>query len=361
MRKKLTKGLLPLVILAIAAAIAWLMVNSRGELPRRERAQVAPSVDILVAQPGPVPVIIRSRGTVSARYDIELVSEVSGRVIWVAPEFVQGGLVEEGEPLLRIDPIDYEVALSEARAALAGAEFSLAEVQVVVMKAAIEEAKARVEAAKDRLRQAEIDLKNTEVVAPFDAIVDAKRVDLGQYVQSGAAVMKLLSTDRAEVRLPLLAADLPFLQYGQTADGGWHQATLIARFGAVQHHWQARLVRLERRVDEMTRVFYLVAEIDYPYDETRHGEPLSLGLFVEAEMVGREVPRATRLPRSAVHEGSHVYLVEEGALQRRPVTVLRREQNNVLVGEGLSSGDLVVESRLDLMVEGMPVTVERAE
>jgi RND family efflux transporter MFP subunit len=358
MRKLLKNGLLPVAILGFAAFLAWLMVNSRAELPRRESTVAPPVVDTLLARPGPVPVTVRSRGTVTAKYDIELVSEVSGRVVWVSPRFVQGGLVEAGEPLLRIDPIDYEVALSDARAALASAEFSLAEVQVVVMRAAIEEAEARVEAAKARLRQAEIDLKNTEITAPFDAIVDAKEADLGQYVQGGTAVMQLMSTDLAEIRLPLLASDLPLVGYGQNPDGSWQYATLGARFGATRHQWQARLVRLERRVDEQTRVFYLVAEVDHPYDESIHDPPLSLGLFVEAEIAGQEVPDATRLPRSALHDGSFVYVVEQDTLQRRAVTVLRREQNSVIVGAGLSAGDQVVTSRLDLMAQGMPVTVE---
>ena len=349
---------LPLLVLATAGLIAIAMVNSRADLPRKEQDALVPQVASVTVEPGPVPVTIHSRGVVSPRWNIDLVSEVAGRVDWVAPGFLQGGEVAEDQLLLRIDPIDYEVALSDARAALASAEFSLAEVQVVVMRAAIEEAEARVEAAKARLRQAEIDLKNTEITAPFDAIVDAKEADLGQYVQGGTAVMKLMSTHLAEIRLPLLASDLPLVGYGQNPDGSWQYATLSARFGATRHQWQARLVRLERRVDEQTRVFYLVAEVDHPYDESIHDPPLSLGLFVEAEIAGQEVPDATRLPRSALHDGSFVYVVEQDTLQRRAVTVLRREQNSVIVGAGLSPGDQVVTSRLDLMAQGMPVTVE---
>jgi RND family efflux transporter MFP subunit len=227
-----------------------------------------------------------------------------------------------------------------------------------VKRAAIDEAEARVEAAKARLRQAQADLDNTAIKAPFDAIVDIKRVDLGQYVQAGSPVMKLLSTSKAEVRLPVLAADIPFVQYGQRPDGSWHQATLISHFGDLDFRWQARLLRLEKRVDERTRVFYLIAEIEQPYDTQRHKHPLSVGLFVEADIPGREIENAVRLPRSAVHAGSLVYRVEQGVLRKREVTVLRKEQDTVIVGEGLDLGDIVVLSRLDLMVDGMAVSVE---
>ncbi len=130
----------------------------------------------------------------------------------MAPELLEGSAVKQGTPLLRIDPIDYEVALSTARAAVASAELSLAEVQVVVMRAAIGEAEAQLRAARDRLRQAEADLANTEIVAPFDAIIDIKRIDLGQYVQAGSGLMRLLGTGSVEVRLPLLASDIPFVR-----------------------------------------------------------------------------------------------------------------------------------------------------
>ena len=311
----------------------------------------------MVSRPGPVAVAVRSRGTVTPRRDIELVSEVSGRVIEVAPEFVEGGQVRAGATLLRIDPIDYEVALSDAQAALASARLSLAEVQVVLMKAAIEEAEARVQAAKDRVRQARADLANTRITAPFDAIVDGKRADIGQYVQTGTAVMRLMGTALVEVRLPVLAADVPFLRYGRQPDGSWPAVQLTANFGDVEHRWPARLMRVEQRVDEQTRVFYLVAEVDSPYDPQRYAMPLTVGLFVQADIPGREIPAATRLPRSALHAGHYVYLVEQGVLVKREVQPLRHEGGAVIVGEGLGEGDRVVLSQLDLMVEGMAVTV----
>jgi len=313
-------------------------------------------VEAVTVEPGPVPVTIRSRGVVSPRWNIELVSEVSGRVVWVAPGFLQGEEVREGQLLLRIDPIDYQVALSDARAALASAELSLSEVQVVKKTAGIKEAQARVEAARDRLRQAEVDLGNTEIKAPFDAVVDTKQADLGQFVQRGTPLMKLLGIDMAEVRLPLLAADVPFVSYGKDAQGNWPTVTLIANFGTVDYSWEARLARLERRVDQQTRVFFLDAEVDEPYDLARYPRALTMGLFVEASFAGHPIPDAVRLPRPALHNDSYVYLLREGRIYRQPVKLLRREQDSVIVG-GLEAGQQVVLSRLDLMIDGMAVAV----
>lgn len=347
---------LPIAVLALAALIGLIMVNSRAELPKRERQENLPLVETLRVEPGPVAVTLHSRGVVSPRWNTELVSEVSGRVTWVAPEVRAGGEVAEGQELLRIDPIDYEVALSDAKAALASAELSLAEVSAVKMQAAIEEAQARVDAAKARLKQAEVNLAKTRIAAPFDAVVDSKHADLGQYVQAGSSVMSLLGIEIAEVRLPVPAADVPFLRYGKDAGGEWHPATLTAQFGNVARSWPARLARLERRVDAETRSFFLVAEVDEPYSPERYERALVMGLFVEAEFRGADIPDAVRLPRSVLHSGGHVYVVREGRLYSEPVELLRREQGSVIV-RGLDSGQQVVVSRLDLVIDGMAVAV----
>ncbi|WP_165954383.1 efflux RND transporter periplasmic adaptor subunit [Seongchinamella unica] len=345
---------LPLAVVAIAAAVSLAIISSRPELPRRESIEVVPLVEVVTVQPGPVAVTIESRGIVTPRRSIDLVSEVSGRVDWVDSGFLQGEAVSEGQLLLRIDPIDYEVALSTAEASLASAELALAEVKALVKKAAIAEAQAGVTAARDRLRQAKVDLANTEIRAPFNAVVDIKQVDVGQYVTAGSSLMKLLSTDVAEVRLPLLASDVPYVDYGQYDDGTWPQIMLTASFGNIKHSWRARLARLERRVDEETRVFFVVAQVDEPYSRSLHSHILALGLFVEASFAGIAIDDAVKIPRSALHQSSYVYLVENGSLQRREVTLRRRESDSVIVS-GLEAGDLLVLTRLDLMVDGMPV------
>jgi RND family efflux transporter MFP subunit len=333
------------------------MINSRAELPRRESTIALPTVDTIRVEPGTLQMTIHSQGTVKAMQEIDLISEVSGRIISVAPEFVAGGRVSTGTVLLQIDPIDYEVAIAEARSALAAAKLRLSEVKVVLMRAAIEEAEAGVSAAEARLRQAKADLGNTKISAPFDAIIDSKQVDLGQYVTAGLPLMRLLSTDVAEVRLPILASDMPFIRTEPSSEGIPPAVVFKAVRGGNELSWQGVVTRLEKRVDEQTRVFHLVAQVRDPYDNLPGTEPFSAGLFVQARVEGTESLHAVRIPRSAMHTGNFVWLVENDRLHKRKVAVLRREQDHLIISEGLVSGDLLVLSRLGLMVEGTPVTL----
>jgi RND family efflux transporter MFP subunit len=360
MLSRTLRKVLPLLIVGVAILVAKIMIESRAELPRRPLVTSSPVVSTVRAEPGPVRARIISRGNVIPQRQISLIAELSGRIVWVAPEFVTGGRVAADAPLLRIDPIDYEVAVSAAEAAVASAELGLAEVKVLIKRAAIEEAESRLVAARDSLRKARADLAKTEVRAPFNAVIDSRHVDFGQYVSRGVVLMSLLGTDVAEVRLPVLGAELPFLRVGADSAGTWPQATLSAQFGAIRQEWTARLQRLENRVDSQTRVYYLVAAVDAPYALELHGQALTVGLFVDAEIEGTAVENAVRLPRSSLHAGNHVFVLDAGVLRRREVHVVRQEEGTVIVDEGLAAGDEVVTTRLDLMVDGMSVSVAGA-
>ena len=345
-------------MLVLAGVLASVMINSRAELPRHPAAVLAPVVHIVEVRPGPVQVQLKSQGTVTSQREIKLISEVSGKVIWVAPQYLTGALVEAGMTLLKIDPIDYQVGVSDAAASLASAEFALAEATVLIKRAAVKEAEALVAAAKDRLRKAKIDLDRTDIVAPFNAVIDRRHVDIGQYIGTGTVMMDLLGSDIVEVRLPVLAADLPFLRFGPDDGGNWPTAVLSARFGELVDAWQARLVRVENRIDTSTRVFYLVAEVEQPYRRDDERRALTVGLFVEANIPGIIIDRAVRLPRSALHDDGTVFVVVEGELlQRRKVRLARVEDDSVILDRGLGAGDRVVVSRLGLMVDSMVVRI----
>ncbi len=86
--------------------------------------------------------------------------------------------------------------------------------------------------------------------------------------------------------------------------------------------------------------------------------PLAVGLFVEAEILGREVRDVVVLPRSALRDGDQVFVVDaEGRLRFRDVAVRRRYGSDVVIGQGLASGERVCISSVAAPVDGMRVRV----
>ena len=344
------KLLIPLVIVVVAVMVAMTMVGSRQELQASKAEIPLPRVKTIEVKIGDVPVSIVAFGNVSARHELELASEVTGRVVWVAPEFEPGEMVAAGKVLLRVDPVSYRLALAEANAALVRSKNELADATALKRKAAAAEAKLNIEASRQRIIKAEQDLAYTDIRAPFNAVIDKQLVAFGQFINTGHTVAHLFSSDTAEVSLPVSAADSGFLDPAVNAP-----VVLSAKIGAQQWQWQATLLRIESRVDRLTRVVPVVVEVASPYDNSVHPHTLPLGLFVEARIPGRSISSAVRLPRSALQADGSVFVLSGNTLQRRQVTVAYLEGNFVVIDAGLAAGDRVVVTRLEVMFDGMKV------
>lgn len=368
------KRALPLVIIAVALLVASLM-NAQQDAPvRQPKAPPSPAVDVAPVVFAPMRLWVKSQGTVMPRQQIEWASEVAGRVVWVSPDFVDGNRVDAGAVLLRLDDTEYRAAVAQAESTLADARLAMAEERAELRRGTayhaqqsdtasgslrqpkMQQVEARVAAAEEQLKKVQQDLARTEITAPFAGVIDGKAADLGQYVSSGAVLFALSGTDVAEVRLPVTAGDIGFIDHAAIGSGHPPRVLLQASLGNQQQLWEATLVRTENRVDAELRTFYVVAELQRPYDKTQFETPLVLGMFVDARIEGKNIPAGMRLPRNAVHDDNFVYVVEQGRLQRREIPIYRHEHDSVIVTKGIEAGERVAISRLDLMVEGMPVT-----
>jgi len=331
------------------------MVKSRQTLEATGVPAPLPQVKTLEVVLGDITPTIVAHGNVGARYQLELATEVTGRVIWVAPEFEPGNTVSTGQVLLRVEPLNYRLELAQARATLETAKLTLADAKALQRKALIGESKLKIEAAQQRVAKAEQDLDYTEIRAPFNAVIDVQSVEYGQFISTGRTVAKLLSTDTAEVSLQVPPSDAGFVDPTASA-----RVQLSARIGAQQWHWQAKLLRIESRVDRRSRSIPVVVEVALPYDTSAHAHTLPLGLFVRADIPGKPISTAVRLPTDVLHANNTVFVVVDGALQRRQVNIAYRDGNTVVINGGLHSGERVVATRLEVMFEGMKVEPDNA-
>lgn len=349
MFKKLVKAALPLLVIVVAMLIAKGMIGSREQLEAGGEDPPLPLVQTIAVELGEVATLLASNGNVAANIELDVSSEVTGRVVWATPEFEPGERVSAGTVLLRIDAVNYELALAEAEAALAGANTALADAQALRKRAAVTEAKLNIKAVEQRIAKAKQDLSYTQVRAPFDAIIDRKLVEVGQFVAIGQALARLLSTDAAHISLPFTAAQASLLGEPENTE-----VVLSVGQGEQQRQWPAKMLRVESRVDQVTRVVPVVVEVAAPYDLSVHKHSLPLGLFVQASVTGRPIGGAVRLPNSVLH-GESVYVLRKGELQRKEVTVAYREGSAVVVSDGLQDGDQVVQTRLEVMFDGLKV------
>lgn len=383
--KRYPKVLFPVLVLTIGLLIGGGMVMARPSVATRTPSQSTPMVHVMNAQPESVHLKIHSQGTVAPRTESDLIAEVSGRITWVSPSLAAGGFIEQDAPLIEIDPRDYEVAMTRAKASLSRAEsqFALAkraaerqrklsqrgvtspvslddaENALLVMEANRLEAEAS-------LTQARHNLQRTKVRAPFAGRIRTKHVDVGQFVNRGNPVARIYAVDYAEVRLPIpndVAAfvDLPIDYRDEGGEAPQPEVVLSADYGGERFSWNGRIVRTEGELDPRTRMIHAVARVEDPYGRGDDPDrpPLAVGLFVEAEIEGRLVDDVYSLPRSALRGNNRVLVVDaESRARVRPIRLLQRLTDRVLVASGLEPGDRVVTSPLALTIEGMPVEVK---
>ncbi|MGR3701865.1 MAG: efflux RND transporter periplasmic adaptor subunit [Paracoccaceae bacterium] len=367
------------------------------------------SVNVVTAAEDRVTPVLTAFGQVESRRTLEIRAAVGGTVLELAPEFVEGGSVTEGQVLLRIDPADAEAALAraendlrdaeaEARDAavaveLAGDELLAAEEQlalreraatrqrdiaargvgseaavetaelaasaaraaILTRRQAIAQAEARLaqsatglERARIALDEAERRLADTVIRARFSGVLSGVTLVEGRLITANEQLGQLIDPDRLDVAFRVSTSD-----YARLLNGAGRLAELPVRvrldvFG-VDLVREGRLSRDSAAVAEgqSGRLIYAALEA---------AGGMKPGDFVTVEVEEPPLDAVVRLPGSAMDSsGTVLVLGAADRLEVLPVTLIRRQGNDILVqGAGLAGREVVVE-RSPLLGAGIGV------
>ena len=384
---KALKITLPVLVLSLAALSTWVMVNSRPRQEVQPSSPPPPLVRDITVKATDHTMKVHAQGTVSPRTEIVISSEVSGKVDSISPSLTAGGFFELDEVLLTIEPRDFELAVTRAKADVARAELKLiqeeAEAEVAKKEwkdlgkgrkatplalhaPQVAEARAVLESAHSGLEQAQRDLEKTKLRAPFSGRVREKMVDIGQFVSRGNTLALLYGVDFAEVRLPLADKqlaylDLPLDYRGEERSQDGPRVILRAQFAGRLQEWEGKIVRTEGEIDPRSRMIHAVARVSNPYGrgENHDRPPLAVGLFVKAEIFGRFMKNIVILPRAALREDGRVLVIDsENRLHFRNVDLLRTSRERITIRSGVKNGERVCISNLAAVVENMRVRTE---
>ncbi len=375
-----------LLILMVGAVIAVVLVKT-GKRPERQAPPPSrPVVAVITVAPDTEPVRVTGFGSVKAKRSVDLVPQVTGRVVDRSPHLEPGAYIEAGEVLIRIDDTDYALLVEQARANVAQSEVNLAQAEeeaqvarrewdrvgaagfggeegsapspLVLREPQLKLARASLAAAKAALRQAEVNLSRCSITAPFDGRVLAADIDVGQFLGAGQPVGSVYATDIAEITVPVADDDLTWINVGHRGEGGL-PVVVSAEFAGALHHWTGRAVRLGGAVDSRSRMVPVVVEIPAPYEKFGDRPALVEGMFVEVTFSAPPPAGAVVIPRSALRPGNEVWVVDDqNKLRLRTVTVARAGIEQAVIAAGLSAGERVCTSNLQYVADGTPVRVE---
>jgi len=385
--KKLLKISGPIVVLLVSIGLVQVLNAAKPEPEKKENAHRIVSLHVDEVKQDVVTLSVQTQGEVQPKTEIELIPQVSGRIVAVSESFSEGSEFDPGTLLVKIDDTDYKLAVIRAEARVAAAkvqvEQELANAKIkqshwldksanehpspfALNQLQVEEAKANLRAAEADLEEARLNVERTAISVPFRGHVREKHIGIGQYVSAGTPLGSVFATDTVKIRLPLTDSQLAELNLpmGFTADA--FNAPLVrfsARVGNHERSWDGRIVRTSASVDQQTRLIYAIAEVDDPYGlGADKGTPLAVGMFVMAEIAGVNSRAALVLPRLALRNANKVYVInDDNRLEIRTVEVLSTSEDRVLVTEGVKPGEKVVTSTVPAAVDGMEVRAINGE
>ncbi|WP_262690312.1 efflux RND transporter periplasmic adaptor subunit [Kordiimonas aestuarii] len=382
--RKILKLVAP--VLVLAAGVGSVMVLAAAKEAPEKKEEVARPISLYVDEVRAENVVlsVRTQGEVRPKTEIDLVPQVSGRIVSISESFAEGAGFAPNEVLIQIEDADYQLTVTSAEARLAEAKVKLEQemadarikrkqwqdwvkdgepTPLALNQPQVAEAQAKLRAAEADLDNAKLNLSRTKIKVPFKGRVLERTAGVGQYVTVGAKLGRVFATDKVEIRLPLTDSQLSELNLpiGFVASGDNAPAVNVrANLGSGEHVWKGRIVRTHASVDKQTRLMYAVAEVEDPYGKTSaRGMPLAVGLFVSAEIEGVKEQSALVMPRDALRSENKVYVIKDDKLEIRSVDVLSTSAEHVMVTAGVAAGEKVVTSPVRGAHEGMsavPIT-----
>ena len=375
------KAIITIAVLLAAVAAAAGIIMSRPMPEQLTVSETTSAIRAMTVVKESLRLKIRSEGTVTPKTQTNVIPEIKGRVTWLSPNLVVGGYFQAGDLLVTIDAADYEARTGLAQAQLLRAEaelehkrFELQRLQTLIKDNLVSQsslenaarahkiAKANVIESKINLAQAERDLSRTKITAPFEGMVRSESIDIGQFVQQGAPIASIYASDAVEVRLPIVNAQLAYLDPANLQRGELDPATapmirLTARYAGTSFVWRGQLARTEGEIDAQSRMITAVARVRQD-NQSPDVPPLQVGAFVAAEIEGQYLDDIVRLPRAALRPNSQVLIIDgDNRLRFRAVNVLRLENDFVIIDSGLESGEVVNLSPIQTVVDGMRVSL----
>ncbi|GAB5403303.1 MAG: efflux RND transporter periplasmic adaptor subunit [Aureliella sp.] len=326
-------------------------------------------------------------GTVAPAQDIVLSPRVRGQVLELAPSFVPGGMVREGEMLLQVDPADFENTVSIRKSELeqAKADFeieqgrqSLAKQELELLGDSIDQVnkalvlrqpqfasiKSRVRAAEAAVERAELDLERTRLVSPFDAQVLRRDVNVGSQVGPGDDLGQLVGVRKYWVMAAIPVRNLRWVQFPDSDQEGTHKGSSVQIYNTdswgADVYREGSVARMIGALDQQTRLARVVVTVEDPLgrnddlrDQKTDKPPLILDTLVEVRIAGKPIDNVVRLSRSHVHDGDTVWVMAGGELKIRQTEVVFSDSEFAYISDGLESGDEVVTTTLATVADGV--------
>ena len=392
MNKKVQKFIPSLILTALSIALSsyWLTHQPRAE--RITPKVSAPLVEVIKPEIISHQTTVSVMGNVIAAQSVNLTPRISGMVQWVSPNFIEGGILKTGEPLVELDPTDYKIAIVQSQNDLAKAQFNLKleqgqqvivrreyqllgaelsgqEQELVLRKPHLNAAKAALASAESALKLARLNLERTRPVAPFNAIITTRNANVGAWMSAfstGTPLAKLVGIDSFWINASIPVDKLSWIKIPgiNSQTGSMAKITYEAAWGKGVYR-TGTVKRLQAELEPEGRMAKLIIQVDDPLCqkiENKQLPPLMLGTYLRVEIDGITLDDVIKLPETTLRDAQQLWLMtDKQTLDVRTVKPLWSEQGFVYLDKAqLPDNAQIIISDLSTPVPGMLVHTDES-
>ncbi|WP_187264737.1 efflux RND transporter periplasmic adaptor subunit [Pontibacter beigongshangensis] len=331
-----------LIVVAIAA-IAYLLVNKvfsdNGEAkvagptggPMAQRV----AVDVFVVSPLAFQNKITSTGTVLANEEVELISEIAGRVTGI--NFEEGTRVKKGQLLLTVNVQDLQAQLQKLKSNqklyrdMEERQRTLLEKEYI-SRQEYDQVSNQLATANADIRALEATLAKAYLRAPFDGVIGMRQVSEGSYVSANTPIARVVDISPVKIEF-----SVPGRYSHQLKEGD----QIIFTSEGNPERYEAKIYAVAPKIDPATRTMVVRALYDNKQEEVKPGA------FVKIEIALKDVDEAILLPTEAIipeATGHKVFLAKGGKAVPQMVKIGQRSETLIQITEGIEPGDTIIQS-----------------
>jgi membrane fusion protein, multidrug efflux system len=373
------RGWVYVVVLALLAlaGLFWWYEHSKAAAAAtaasaKAKSAAAAGIPVVAAQAatGNIGVYVTGLGAITPIYTVTVKSRVDGQLMSV--HFKEGDLVNQGDPLIEIDPRPYEAAVVQAQGALVRdtallanarvdliryttlvAQEAVPEQQLATQRALVAQYEGTVENDQGTVDAAKVNVVYCHITSPITGIVGLRLVDPGNIVHASDSNGMIVITQIQPISVIFTVGEdqlPPILQ--KTRSG--QKLTVEAWDRELKNKIASgSLSTIDNLIDQTTGTVKLRATFD---NENRALFP---NQFVNARLLQQEKTGVTLLPSAAIQRNTndtYVYLIKpDDTVTVRNIKIGTTEGDQSEITSGLSPGDKVVMTGVDKLQEGSKV------
>lgn len=367
LRRKLIAALVVVVLLLGSFGFSQYLAGKKELPPERPAPEVTNYVKVKEVAFQPVETEIVAYGRVGSSQPIDLIAEVGGRLLPGDIPLKEGQNFRQGQLMVKVNDAEARLTLQARKSSFlnliasilpdlkvdyAGSfpawqsyfdnikiDSPLPELpEVTDIKEKTFLATKNILSEYYTIRSLEENLRKYYMIAPYNGSISAVNIETGTYVNPGSNIGRILRTDAFEIKVPVEARDIRFVELGKRVQ--------VIINEDEKNPLNGRIIRMTDYIDPTTQTFHVFVSVQNDQQKVLYD-----GLYLKVVIPGKVVDNAIEVPRGIVRNKNEVFIYNNGVLVSRPVSVVKSNQNNYLI-TGLKEGDsLVTEAPLNAFEE----------